>query len=139
MEEVVLISVPGSQGVIFPATHVPRHLDSEGGAWTPSAEQVAEAEHRLSAYLAAATPRLPASVRPGAAQRIAARLDRYGRQYFGITASGRRLLYINGVPHDHSEWRVRPVFLDDGGESFFHLVYDPELGEFSGLSINGEA
>jgi hypothetical protein len=48
-------------------------------------------------------------------------------------------VFINCLPADHSEWRARPVFTEDGGESFFHLVYDPELGEFSGLSINGEA
>jgi hypothetical protein len=139
MEEVLLISAPGSQEIIFPATLVAPHLDPEGGAWTPSAEQVAEAERRLPAYLATAAPALPASVRPGAAQRIAARLDDYGRQYFGVSWKGRRLLFINCLTADQSAWRARPVFVEDGGESFFHLVYDPESGEFSGLSINGEA
>jgi hypothetical protein len=31
------------------------------------------------------------------------------------------------------------VFVDDGGESFFYLLYDPESAEFTGLSVNGEA
>lgn len=140
MDEVVRVSVPGREGVIFPAAQVPRHLDSDGGAWTPTAEQVTDAERGLPAYLAAATPRLPASVPPGAAQRIAARLQGYARQYFGVSWAGRRLLYINCIPADHrADWRARPVFVRDGGESFFHLMYDPESGEYSGLSVNGEA
>jgi hypothetical protein len=139
MKEVVLISGPGFQGVIFPAARVPSHLDPDGGAWTPTTQHVAEAERRLPGFFATAAPALPASVRPGAVQRIAAQLDRYARQYFGVSWKGRRLLYINCLPADHSAWQVRPVFVEDGGESFFHLVYDPESGEFSGLSVNGEA
>jgi hypothetical protein len=139
MEDVVLISSPGFQGVIFPAARVPSHLDPDGAAWTPTTQHVAEAERRLPGYLAKAAPALPASVRPGAAQRIAAQLDRYARQYFGVSWKGRRLLYINCLPADRSGWRARLLFVEDGGESFFHLVYDPESREFSGLSINGEA
>jgi hypothetical protein len=140
VEEPIPVPVPAPEGVIFPAAQVPSHLTPDGGAWTPSAEQVAAAERRLPEYLATAAPRLPASVRPGAAQRIAARLGSYARQYFGVSWAGRRLLYINCLLADHtSDWRARPVFVRDGGESFFRVVYDPELGEFSGLSVNGEA
>jgi hypothetical protein len=140
MNEIIQVSVAGSQVVIFPASTVPRNLAGDGQAWTPTTEQALEAERRLQQYLGAATPRLPASVRPGAAQRIAATLGRYARQYFGVLWGGRRLLYINCLPVDHpSDWRARPEFFDDGGEAFFHLLYDPESGEFCGLSINGES
>jgi hypothetical protein len=140
MDEVIPISIAGSEGVIFPAAFVFRHLDSVGEAWTPTTEQVVNAEQKLPAYLATATPRLPTSVRPGAAERISMRLDHYVRQYLGVSRAGRRFMYINCLPADHhSDWRTRPLFVMDGGESFFHLLYDPELGEFSELSINGEA
>ncbi|MGH7671792.1 MAG: hypothetical protein ACREMC_02750 [Gemmatimonadales bacterium] len=139
MDESIPVSVPGREGVIFPAAHVSRHLDSDGGAWTPAPEDIADAEQRLPGYLATATPPLPAH-QAGAAQRIAARLDRYARQYFGVSWRGRRYLYINCLPATHSsDWRAQPMFVKDGGESFFHLLYDPESREFSALSINGEA
>jgi hypothetical protein len=135
MDEIILIPVPGREGVIFPATHVPRFL-TDGGAWTPSAEDVAAGEQRLQAYLTT----LPASLRNGAAQRIAARLDWYARQYLGVSWRGRRYLHINCFPAGRrSDWQTRLVIMVDGGESYFHLLYDPESGEVSRLSINGVA
>ena len=98
-----------------------------------------KAERQLPAYLAAANPTLPASCWPGASQRISAGLDRYARQYLGIASAGRRLLYINCFPVGYPDWRTHLVDVEDGGESFFHLIYDPELDKFSDLTISGQA
>lgn len=140
MDGVIPISMADCEGVIFPAACVPRHLDANGGAWTPTLEQVADAERRLPAYLATANPRVPSTIRPGVARRIMAKLDRYARQYFGITRAGRRSIYINCLPTDHrSDWRAQPVFVRDGGEEFFQLIFDLESAEFTGMWVNGEA
>lgn len=136
MGDMTTIPVPGTQSVIFPAELVPWYLVPESVPWTPSTEQVLVAERGLQAFLATATM----EYRPGAPQRIAARLHHYARQYFGVSAAGRRLLYINCFPaNSFSDWRTKEVYVDDGGEAFFQLLYDPESGEFSGLSVNGVA
>ncbi len=140
MEEVIPIPVPGREGVIFPATQVPWFL-TDGVTWTPTPEDVEQAEHRLQVYLTTAIPiRCPTHLRPGAGQRIAARLDYYARQYFGVSRRGRRYLYFNCFTARHPfKWRTRLLFAFGGGESYFHLLYDPEAEEFSELPINGEA
>lgn len=140
LNKLLPISVPGIQGVIFPAELVPRNLFGYGEPWTPSTEQVLDAESRLPEFLARATPVTPASVLPGAAQRIAARLDCYARQYIGVSLAGSHLVHINCfLPDNRTEWRSQPVDVDDGGETFFHVLYDPASREFCGLSVNGEA
>jgi hypothetical protein len=140
VDAITSISLPACTGVIFPASTVPRHLDPDGEAWMPTVEQVADAERRLPAYLAGANPRLPSTCDPDTPPRIAARLDQYARQYFGIVSEGRRVLFINCLPVDsRSDWRVRPVFVCDGGDAYFQLLYDPELMAFTSMSVNGEA
>jgi len=62
------------------------------------------------------------------------------RQYIPVIVAGRKLIYVNAfcgieVPG----WRTHFVTICDGGESVWGVLYDPTMGEFSDLEVNGVA
>lgn len=63
----------------------------------------------------------------------------YDRQYFGIVAGGKHLIYVNAFSPDAGTkyWRTRLVDVCDGGSSFWGVVFDPVAGNFSDLETNG--
>jgi hypothetical protein len=68
-------------------------------------------------------------------------LPTYKRQYFGITFNqGQPLILANYFCVDQFEyWLDTYVMVMDGGDCFFHLLYDPTSASYSDLRINGEA
>ena len=125
------------EGAIVPAARAAEFVKSltgdEGkGHWTPGREDVFKFEARLESHLRkAADRRSPA---------LWKKLVDYRRQYAGIEARGRKLLYVNFVCHSfNGEWKNHPVSVDDGGDCFFQIKYDPQTGAFTDLQINGEA
>ena len=79
------------------------------------------------------------------------KLRMYRCQVMGVAQDGRRLLYLNFFhrlsfePHPDDEagegddWTREPHFVDDGGDWYWQIYYDPASGTFERLSVNGEA
>jgi hypothetical protein len=61
------------------------------------------------------------------------------RQYVGIVAEDRRLIYVNAFPLQVSlkDWKTRLVSVCDGGPSFWGIQFDPSDGKFFDLEMNG--
>jgi hypothetical protein len=103
--------------------------------WTLTEADVAALEAGLPTFLESEIP--PDHYN----RRILERLDLYKRQYFGITLeAGQPLIYANFFCVDEFDyWLESLVFVMDGGECFFQLLYDPASAEFSRLRVNGFA
>lgn len=130
-----------SDGVIFTADNAADSgvefdfSESTIEYWTPSEVDVAALEAGLASFL-------EAEIAPDHySRRILERLDLYKRQYFGITLdAGQPLIYANFFcVDDFDYWLESYVFVMDGGECFFQLLYDPATAEFSRLRVNGMA
>ncbi|HUQ31384.1 MAG TPA: hypothetical protein VM095_04655 [Pyrinomonadaceae bacterium] len=104
----------------------------EKGAWTPGRSSVLKLEERIEAYLKkAAAKRSPA---------LWSKLAKYKRQYVGVMRNGRKVIFVNFFCDAFdADWKNNPVAVDDGGDCFFNLLYDPGSYAFSDLQINGEA
>ncbi len=64
----------------------------------------------------------------------------FDRQYVGIEAKGKRLIYINAfrLPSDSNLDPARTAIrVCDGGAGFWGAVYDPQVGKFSDVEVNG--
>ena len=62
------------------------------------------------------------------------------RQYIGIVAGGRRLIYVNAFPADSNlikNWKTRLVSVCDGGSAFWGVQYDPAADKVFDLETNG--
>jgi hypothetical protein len=124
------------RGAVLPETAESRLLMRCGEAvernWTPAPEQIRQLESGLAQLLREA-------LGPGG------RIQRYYRQYAGIVVGGRRVVCVNGVSaeivrsnqRDTARWRELPVDMLDGDTEQFHVRYDPETCQFSGLAFNG--
>ncbi|MEE7560964.1 hypothetical protein HH299_15635 [Xanthomonas sp. Kuri4-2] len=100
-----------------------RHPGEVTGYWAPSRQQL----ERLEADQSRLQPT------------IAAPAD-FDRQYVGIEAHGRRLIYINAfrLPDDSELDPGRSaVDVCDGGAGAWGAVYDPESGQFSDIAVGG--
>jgi hypothetical protein len=72
-------------------------------------------------------------------------LKSYSYQYLGIEIQGEKYIYVNAFPIGdkdvmetfHKDWKIKPVKVCDGGESYWGMVYNMQNGKFSLLSING--
>lgn len=90
--------------------------------WTPTSSGVIDLEGSLRRYLKHAAPQLEA------------RLAECRRQYTGFYHVGKRLMFVNFAcdgPRS-SEWRCRPVVVDDGGDCFFNLRCEPKTNLWDG-------
>lgn len=100
-----------------------RHPNEITGFWAPSRQQIDEMEARLDQLQ-------PPISHPGD----------YDRQYVGIEANGKRLIYINAfrLPSDSNLDPARTAIrVCDGGAGFWGAVYDPQVGKFSDVEVNG--
>jgi hypothetical protein len=130
------VSGPGYDGVIVDAAGAPDFaLALRGeevlGGWDPTPDDVAQLEANLPGFLKTA---------PGAAPDLWQRVATYKRQYAGIvTADGRSLILVNAFcDPTGTDWHTEPVFVLDGGDCYFSVIFDPSTGTFSDLRINGE-
>jgi hypothetical protein len=67
--------------------------------------------------------------------------EQYFRQYVAVIRKGKKLIYVNAFCHQDyaSYWREQLVAVLDGGACFWQALYDPSIGRFSALTVNGEA
>ena len=105
--------------------------------WTPTHDQIIELEKRLQGYLEKHQPINDHSVE---------NVFEYGRQYWGLTRKGRKLIYVNAFcnPDDFTprldwsfDWRKNIVRVRDGGSCYFQAYYDPIDKTFIELNFNG--
>lgn len=127
--EVEGVIIPGSKAASF----IGKYSAGEfSGTWTPSRSEVLELEKRIQAYLKQTAPNMSES---GWSD-----LATYRRQYAGILQQGRRVIYANFFCYSFDmDWTTERVEIDDGGECYFQVLYDPGSATFSRLQINGEA
>jgi hypothetical protein len=69
------------------------------------------------------------------ARDIAQSLELYQGQFVGVVQGGVRLVFGNFFADDSPI--SSPVGVDDGGECYFQVFYNPATRTFSDLSING--
>lgn len=65
----------------------------------------------------------------------------YYRQYLAVQVNGKRRIYLNALcsVDQDANWRKRLIVVVDGGNCFWHAIYDPSTRIFSDLTINGRA
>ncbi|MFN8417999.1 MAG: hypothetical protein U0528_01945 [Anaerolineae bacterium] len=141
----IYIDQDGIAGVIFDpsATYISdvesiskQILDTTfDGYWMPDTADVLALESALPAYL----DQQAAAGRD--VEGVAAKLPDYKRQYIGFTAGGEKMLYANYFcdAFDGDRWKQEWLYVMDGGNCFFQVVYQIGSGEFRYLSINGYA
>jgi hypothetical protein len=139
----IRITTNDFDGVIFTADNTENHTglvfefnDPIVEYWTPTEEQVLALEAGVADFL---DGEIPAE---HYGRDILDRLSYYRRQYFGIGFSeGEQLIYASYFcPGDYFDyWLEGNVAVEDGGECFFQVFYDPKTGRYSELQINGMA
>ena len=132
-QENVLVEGDDFEGVIFAEANAAGLIDADE-YWTPDEDDVDDLEAGLEDFLEEA-------VEDGLISEDAFDdLPDYLRQYAGFVEDDDRLIFANFFCDDFgSDWEEEPVFVLDGGDCFFTLVYDPERARFSDLQVNGEA
>jgi len=96
--------------------------------WTPSQKDILLLEERIQAYLE--TELIDARLMP---------LSNYQRQYAGANVKEHHLLYGNFFCQSFDvDWRKIPIVVLDGGNCFFHVIYDLKTEDFVLFNINGE-
>lgn len=121
--------------------------DRVEGYWVPSDLQIAELEERLPAFLES----LPVVVQPRP-------LDSYFLQYTGFRKGGREWIEVNAItplqgmgdrpdafldltaqPPLYEPWLSERVWVCDGQNNFWGVVYDPSTRTFTNYAMNGGA
>lgn len=68
-------------------------------------------------------------------------LENYRFQYVGVIIKGKKNIYINAFPTEdlifEIDWRINPLIVCDGGDSFWGVLYSLENNKFSKLAFNG--
>jgi hypothetical protein len=132
------IKIGKAEGAIVPQERAAEFVKALSGTdrkeyWTPAKEDVAKLEEKIEFHLRKVSDkRSPA---------LWSKLHDYKRQYAGIVEGGRKKIYANFFCNSAkiTDWKARPVAVEDGGDCFFQIKYDIEAGTFSDLYINGEA
>jgi hypothetical protein len=123
------------RGIIFTAAQTARAA-AEGVPlsepyWTPAAADVAAAEARLAATLAAMSNER--------AYTVSRNLSTYRRQYLGYAVQGRPFIYINAFCRSPDEsWREH-LLVAAGGTCYFQAAYDAEADAIAELRINPDS
>jgi hypothetical protein len=101
--------------------------------WVPTGSDVASIESALPAFLS----------RPGV-RSPRAPLSAYYRQYVGVVAHGKRLVYVSffdgsSMKDSDTRWRKEAVNVCDGGDHYWGIVFDVDSRSFEPPRFNGEA
>jgi hypothetical protein len=104
------------------------------GFWMPTADDVVLMEKDLPLFMSRS-----GIMRP---------MSDYCRQYVGVIANGRKIIYINAIPisdaedqemdpEDRMQWKKEPAIVCDGGPEFWGAEFDLVAKEFLHLAGNG--
>jgi hypothetical protein len=106
--------------------------------WTPSRDDVAALEKKLSVYVRTIVPDREEHSRGRPGARFLARFPDYTRQYVGIVAGKRRWIWVNFFCRDEGDgWMRGPVLVKDGGDCYGQVQFEPATERFRGFSVNG--
>ena len=67
-------------------------------------------------------------------------LSDYYRQYVGIIASGKRLVFVSSFPKDWAKdngWIRKAIIVCGGYTDFSRVAFDPQTKQFSHWDVNG--
>lgn len=104
--------------------------DSRFDYYTPSRGEVAALEKKLPAVVGQL-----GKVRPEFVQRLAG----YTRQYVGLVDGKERWIWVNFFCNAMSaDWTRHLVAVDDGGDCFGTVEYQPATGRFRNFQLNGD-
>jgi hypothetical protein len=104
----------------------------EKETWTPGRTDVLKLEKGIESFLKKAAPK--------GSQDLWTKIPKYKRQYIGIMRKGRKVIFVNFFCDAlNMNWKAAPVVVEDGGDCFFNVLYDPASAAFSDLRINGDA
>ena len=138
-----IVILPTSEGPAVLAQHSRGTIAAPESFWLPTPEQVLELERRLPAYMK--KHRWIFEHRG---------LKEYDRQYIGVVRGGRRVISGNFFPAtddpqerallkraglDPDGWKTSAVRVNDGGTSYWGIVYDVEKKRFEPPDANGQA
>jgi hypothetical protein len=134
-----LVQGEGYVGVIVPPVSAAELTNAYVGGpvqelWFPTETEIAALEQNLPAYLQTAS-----AVTRGVGEDFINRLPEYKRQYAGFIQDGRRLILVNASCAEDLDWATQPLIVQDGGDCFFRVTYEPESGSFEHFEVNGEA
>ena len=126
------------EGVLFAGDRARELLAAHGlsadATWDPDPATLATLEDALPAWIGTAAGST-------SGPRIVSRWSSYRRQYAGFVRGGRRAIFASYFcgRADEPGWRSEPISVDDGGDCYFLVSYDPVTRTFFDLSVNGEA
>jgi len=109
-------------------------VHAEAPFWMPALEQVQELESLLPTYLKRHPPR---DDKP-----VGNIFFACGRQYFGVTRGGQKLIYLNAFCNPERfdrRWEKEIILVQDGGSCYFQVYFSPASSEFMHLHYNGQA
>ena len=120
-----------------------RYAPKIEGSWNPSIQQIHELENHIQEI---------SELKADSCCLIGFKVNdvnSFYRQYVGIIANGRKLIYINAFPKTEFDewpsnikkpnWKKEPYLVCDGGEYYWGVSYDPKRKEFFDLAFNGVA
>ncbi|MEO8797925.1 MAG: hypothetical protein ABI551_08580 [Polyangiaceae bacterium] len=103
------------------------------GGWTPKRIDAERASDGVPAFLKTAAPK------------IAEKFQGYYGQIWGVTDHGTRKLRLNfscskqAFDIDKPGWTQQAIMVDDGGDCFFQVDFDPATSTYSRFRVNGDA
>ena len=137
------VKILGKRGMIVPEMFLLESGLSQEGFWTPTTKQIREAELSLPAFL-----RNEVQARPTIRElsELLTLAGKSRRQYIGIIANGRKVIWINCIPQKprrtddpFANWKHAIIDVSDGGPRFWGAFYDVEKHSFDKLVFNGSA
>lgn len=133
-----IVDTPSYKGAIVPAEEAARHRYLEKhykDFWTPTSNQVAKAEAKITAFIDSSTDKR--------AIEIGKKLPRFRRQYVGYTADGEKRILCSFLPgvregqDPFADLRRSFIRVFDGGPSFWQIHYRIEKDECDKFHVNG--
>ena len=73
------------------------------------------------------------------------KLQQYYRQYVGVIAGGKKLIYLNAfisgglAVNPNKDWKTTAIIVCDGGDGFWGVEFDPADNAFHHYASNGVA
>jgi hypothetical protein len=108
--------------------------DPADGMWNPTVKDIGPLEQALPSYV---TAHPPTSEGIGPVRQ----LEKYKRQYVGLSRGGRRYIYVSlmlyGSNMDDLDWKSKAVQICDGGATAFGVEYDLQSESFTHIAYNG--
>jgi hypothetical protein len=136
-EDFEVVKTGDFEGVIVPREKAKDFMKAFSGieekeSWTPGKDDVLKLEEKIESYLKKAAAKMSPN--------LWTKLADYKRQYIGIMRNGRRVIFANFFCDAfQADWKSSLVAVEDGGDCFFNILYNPGSAAFSDLRINGEA